>query len=214
MELIGERRQSRPASGARSRSRGRTPSEMLARRQQLLAGSGSGEPGQAPGEASLGRAKESNGSEQSTSAELKLESLSAQLREQQQLELEAGGGSPNGPKSIADVYILLAKKEKDLQLAAELGKVLLERNEQLSKANEQMAEEFSQKLEVSSAQTLSVCIPIDFLPTGSRAKPSPAIGTERGRIQLGRPLSAGLPAEFLFFVSGNNCRAIWRRLHC
>lgn len=52
-------------------------------------------------------------------------------------------------KSIEDVYILLAKKEKDLQLAAELGKVLLEKNDELSKANERIAEEYSHKLEVS-----------------------------------------------------------------
>lgn len=52
-------------------------------------------------------------------------------------------------KSIDDVYILLAKKEKDLQLAAELGKVLLEKNDELSKANERITEEYSHKLEVS-----------------------------------------------------------------
>ncbi len=43
----------------------------------------------------------------------------------------------------------LAQKEKDLILAAELGKALLDRNEELSRANEKITEEYSHKLEVS-----------------------------------------------------------------
>jgi coiled-coil domain-containing protein 64 len=42
----------------------------------------------------------------------------------------------------------LAQKEKDLILAAELGKALLDRNEELSRANEKITEEYSHKLEV------------------------------------------------------------------
>ena len=49
-----------------------------------------------------------------------------------------------------DVYAQLAQKEKDLILAAELGKALLERNEALTRANERITEEYSHKLEVSS----------------------------------------------------------------
>ena len=41
-------------------------------------------------------------------------------------------------------------KERDLILAAELGKALLEKNEDLSKQNEKIAEDFSQKLEVGN----------------------------------------------------------------
>ena len=48
-----------------------------------------------------------------------------------------------------DLLILLEAKEKDLILAAELGKSLLESNEELSKQNERIAEIFSEKLEVS-----------------------------------------------------------------
>lgn len=48
-----------------------------------------------------------------------------------------------------DVYAQLQQKEKDLILAAELGKALLEKNEELSRHNERLAEEYSQKLEVS-----------------------------------------------------------------
>ena len=47
-----------------------------------------------------------------------------------------------------DILSILEAKERDLILAAELGKSLLEKNEELSKQNERIAEEFSQKLEV------------------------------------------------------------------
>ncbi len=50
----------------------------------------------------------------------------------------------------SDVRTLLAQKEKDLILAAELGKALLEKNEDLSQQNEKMADEFSKQLEVRS----------------------------------------------------------------
>uniref|UniRef100_A0A8D9EH15 Bicaudal D-related protein homolog n=1 Tax=Cacopsylla melanoneura TaxID=428564 RepID=A0A8D9EH15_9HEMI len=46
-----------------------------------------------------------------------------------------------------DIYGQLQQKEKDLILAAELGKALLEKNEELSRHNERLAEEYSQKLE-------------------------------------------------------------------
>ena len=49
-----------------------------------------------------------------------------------------------------DVYARLEQKERDLILAAELGKALLERNEVLVSQNERLAEEYSHKLEVSS----------------------------------------------------------------
>ena len=46
------------------------------------------------------------------------------------------------------VFRLLEMKEKDLELAAELGKALLQRNEELRRKNEELAEEYSNKLEV------------------------------------------------------------------
>merc|ERR1719336_2091747 len=64
--------------------------------------------------------------------------------------LEARGGergAPIHPDAAADIYSQLQQKERDLILAAELGKALLEKNEDLSKQNEKIAEEFSQKLE-------------------------------------------------------------------
>merc|ERR1740131_880727 len=59
----------------------------------------------------------------------------------------ARGGGGGGGDDAADIYIQLQQKERDLILAAELGKALLEKNEDLSKQNEKIAEEFSQKLE-------------------------------------------------------------------
>merc|ERR1719410_444216 len=50
-------------------------------------------------------------------------------------------------QSDGDVYGQLQQKERDLILAAELGKALLEKNEELSKQNEKIAEDFSAKLE-------------------------------------------------------------------
>lgn len=64
--------------------------------------------------------------------------------------LEARGGGANNTANIhsdTDVYGQLQQKERDLILAAELGKALLEKNEDLSKQNEKIAEDFSQKLE-------------------------------------------------------------------
>ncbi|KAK3912190.1 Bicaudal D-related protein-like protein [Frankliniella fusca] len=59
-----------------------------------------------------------------------------------------GQGEPGDQQQGEDVYAELQRKEKDLILAAELGKALLEKNEELSRQNERIAEEFSQKLEV------------------------------------------------------------------
>lgn len=47
-----------------------------------------------------------------------------------------------------DVWQKLQKKESDLVLAAELGKALLEKNEELTKQQEKLVEEYSTKLEV------------------------------------------------------------------
>jgi hypothetical protein len=53
-------------------------------------------------------------------------------------------------ESTSDMDFLsqLAQKDQDLILAAELGKALLERNEELTRANEKITEEYSAKLEV------------------------------------------------------------------
>ena len=48
-----------------------------------------------------------------------------------------------------DVYTVLANKERDLLLAAELGKELLEKNEELKKKNDTLVEDYSKRIEVS-----------------------------------------------------------------
>ena len=55
----------------------------------------------------------------------------------------------NQKEEEIQVNKLLQQKEKDLVLAAELGKALLEKNEDLSQQNENMAEDFAKQLEVS-----------------------------------------------------------------
>ena len=60
------------------------------------------------------------------------------------------------------MYGQLQQKERDLILAAELGKALLEKNEELSKQNEKIAEDFSAKLEVTSSIVYIHILHIDY----------------------------------------------------
>ena len=68
------------------------------------------------------------------------------------------GNEGDCENKVTDVHALLAQKEKDLILAAELGKALLEKNEDLSQHNEKMAEDFSKQLEVRAAFLLDFTI--------------------------------------------------------
>lgn len=52
---------------------------------------------------------------------------------------------------------LLARKEADLTLAAELGKALLERNEELRLQNDTLDQEYSERIEVSSKYRETLC---------------------------------------------------------
>ena len=49
-----------------------------------------------------------------------------------------------------DVWTQLRQKENDLVLAAEFGKALLDKNEELKRQQEVIMEEYSKKLEVSA----------------------------------------------------------------
>jgi len=69
-------------------------------------------------------------------------------------EMECRSMEPAVDPEDLDVYAQLQQKEKDLILAAELGKALLEKNEELSRQNEKIAEDYSQKLEVSNEALL------------------------------------------------------------
>lgn len=69
-------------------------------------------------------------------------------QQQQQHQLAADFSVPVG-SSLQDLYGQLVQKERDLLLAAQLGKALLEKNEELGLQNEKMAEDYSRQLEVS-----------------------------------------------------------------
>lgn len=61
-------------------------------------------------------------------------------------------GTPNDQ----DLWTQLQKKESDLLLAAELGKALLEKNEELARQQEKIIEEYSKKLEVSDSSVFLI----------------------------------------------------------
>lgn len=63
-------------------------------------------------------------------------------------------GTENGASEDMDIYAQLQQKEKDLILAAELGKALLEKNKELEKQFKEVTEESNRKIEVSSHQTM------------------------------------------------------------
>ena len=76
------------------------------------------------------------------------EELALLAAEQRQDDEELPEPRPAVGQNAELLQSLLRQKDRDLVLAAKLGKALLEKNEDLSKQNEKIAEEFSQKLEV------------------------------------------------------------------
>ena len=66
----------------------------------------------------------------------------------QKMSNTSSGISSGVDPSQQDIYAQLAQKEKDLVLAAELGKALLGKNEDLARQNEKLQDDFSQRLEV------------------------------------------------------------------
>ncbi|CAB3364436.1 Hypothetical predicted protein [Cloeon dipterum] len=69
-----------------------------------------------------------------------------------------------------DVYAQLAQKEKDLILAAELGKALLERNQELTRQNETLNEEFRLQHEALEQQKHSLRRQMTNLESESESK--------------------------------------------
>ena len=61
------------------------------------------------------------------------------------------GGGP-GPEEPEDLALQLQQKEKDLLLAAELGKMLLERNEELQRQLDTLSTQHTEREEVSWQQ--------------------------------------------------------------
>ena len=51
-------------------------------------------------------------------------------------------------KAEVDIYKVIQEKEHDLVLAAELGKVLLDKNEEISQIREKIVLDYTQRLEV------------------------------------------------------------------
>ncbi|KAG7206873.1 hypothetical protein KM043_000773 [Ampulex compressa] len=62
-------------------------------------------------------------------------------------DLQTRRNSLDHDEMVQDPIELLKQRERDLVLAAELGKALLERNQELTKQSESLAEEYSAKLE-------------------------------------------------------------------
>ncbi|KAG8193467.1 hypothetical protein JTE90_023719 [Oedothorax gibbosus] len=81
-----------------------------------------------------------------------------------------------------DVYSQLAQREKDLVLAAELGKALLEKNEEISRANERLAEEYSHKLELLEQEKHALRRKLDVLEGEYDSRVSELQG-DLGRLQ-------------------------------
>lgn len=71
-------------------------------------------------------------------------------------DLQARRHSLDQEDVVQDPTELLKQRERDLVLAAELGKALLERNQELTKQAEALAEEYSTKLEVSTEYCLKI----------------------------------------------------------
>lgn len=53
-----------------------------------------------------------------------------------------------GEEGEENMYAQLAQKDRDLNLAAELGKALLEQNQELKAKNHNLVEQYSQQIEV------------------------------------------------------------------
>ena len=67
--------------------------------------------------------------------------------------MDTGGGeAPQLAQVPEDLYTQLAERERDLELAAELGKALLEQNGELKKNQERVIEEYNTKVEVNISQ--------------------------------------------------------------
>ena len=66
-------------------------------------------------------------------------------------------GPGPGEDGGQSVHKLLQEKENDLVLAAELGKALLDKSEQISHAREAIVTDYTQKLEVGAGRGIMYC---------------------------------------------------------
>lgn len=95
----------------------------------------------------------------SVTAENFYEDLEEYVKEMSAIR-DAGPGMDTGHE--IDVWTQLQQKESDLLLAAELGKALLEKNEELKKEQERVTEEYSKKVEVSFVNFIDTFV--DYAP--------------------------------------------------
>ncbi|XP_005109326.1 uncharacterized protein LOC101853126 isoform X2 [Aplysia californica] len=80
------------------------------------------------------------------------ESVNKEVKEPSSMEDSSAGYETSEGECLeeetSDVYAQLAHKERDLILAAELGKALLDSNQELQTRYDQMVEDFSRKIEI------------------------------------------------------------------
>lgn len=69
-------------------------------------------------------------------------------------DLQTRRHSLDSDDDVGNPHELLKQRERDLVLAAELGKALLERNQELTRQSEAIAEEYANKLEVSVCMSI------------------------------------------------------------
>lgn len=98
----------------------------------------------------------------------------------------------------ADPLELLKQREKDLVLAAELGKALLERNQELMRKSDAVAEEYGTKLEVR-------VFPEFTFPCLFSSRPCPVLFVYGVKIGIGWKVSYRYSGECgSTFLEGNN----------
>lgn len=76
----------------------------------------------------------------------------------------------DGLEGDDDIYRQLAQKEKDLLLAAELGKALLEKNEELNRNHELLQEEYSQVVEELEQDKYELKLKVERLQDGNDSR--------------------------------------------
>lgn len=85
-----------------------------------------------------------------------LEEELAMLTREREEDLEVSASETPVSGQDSDLLSLFRQKEKDLVLAAKLGKALLERNQDLTKQYDKMTKDLNDKLEVRSSKLLNL----------------------------------------------------------
>jgi len=86
-----------------------------------------------------------------------LEEELAMLTGEREDDLEVSASETPVSGQDSDLLSLFRQKEKDLVLAAKLGKALLERNQDLTKQYDRITKDLNDKLEVRSSKTSLGC---------------------------------------------------------